>query len=193
MNRIQLQLNSSSFIIVQIKITVILSGFIATYAFLTFSPSTLLGFNINNLQSTLAPSIFTLVACIYLAEAVGESMVSCLNSILLCKIADEEMFTGQQRFVSTDMHFILEGVSSEAKNSEAKNSEAKSSENRALRLNPEETQRPGRSYRINANLVDFDEKFNVVPANKTSNSSKIQEKDLDIQDYDYQSINRKRL
>ena len=91
------------------------------------------------------------------------------------------------------MHFILEGVSSEAKNSEAKNSEAKSSENRALRLNPEETQRPGRSYRINANLVDFDEKFNVVPANKTSNSSKIQEKDLDIQDYDYQSINRKRL
>ena len=123
-----------------------MSGFTLTYAFLTFNTSTLLGFQISLLSSTLAPSIFSLFGCIYIAEAAGRAMSGCFNAIVICSIADEEMFTADQRFMNNKFKGPLDNVAADTRTNEAKAIEA---------------QKPGRSNRVATKIVEFDQEFNV--------------------------------
>ena len=145
-DRIHTPLQAVGYEIGQVKLSICLLGFVVTYAALTASPVTLLGFSTGNLSSTLAPCIFTLVACAYLAEATGGCMQACINSMGICGVVDEEMFTAEQRFMNTEMQGVLDKAAVETRVVESK---------------VIEVQKPGRSNRVAMNVVEVDKEFSV--------------------------------
>lgn len=168
-NKIDKPLKACSFVLLNIRISISLIGMLACYVYLTFSPKTLIGFNTDDLSTTLASGIFVMVACIYLAEVVCSNYFAILQALAICGMADEEMFTAEQRFMKDDMHVAFESVAVETKR---------------LDYQVIEVQKPGRSNRVQANLVAFDENFNLKPTPSTKYRSKKDTNDLEVKGYE---------
>lgn len=162
-----------SSLVFHLKLCISLLGFTSTYLFLTLSPYTLLGFETSNLSSTLAPAVFTLFTCIFLGEVIAETISSCVNSMNLCIIADEEMHTVEQRYMKNNLKDQLDKIGVDSKQI-----------TRSI-----EVQKPGRSDRLPVNLLNFDKDFNVRVDTKVFPTKE----NLKIIDYEYEhlSTNRK--
>jgi hypothetical protein len=130
----------------QMKIAIALPGFIAVYAFLNLNQEEFLGISGKHLSSFLAPAVFVLVFCVFLGEVVTSALYSSVEAMALCVVADEEMFTAEQRFVKGQVQELLDSSYSETRKAE---------------FIPVDTQKAGRSYRLPLNKLDFDSSFNA--------------------------------
>jgi hypothetical protein len=165
-NRINKPLSASRFSVLLIRLNICIVSFITVYAFLTFSPKTFFKYPTNELSTTLAPSVFALAISIYCAQVSGHSLMSIITAYSICVIADEELFTGEQRFMKSEGKEEIELVAT-AKKTEDVNVEV---------------QMPGRSNRMPVNFVEFDKSFNakVTPLNRSRlDNSGILVQDLD--------------
>jgi len=131
---------------IHIKFSIILPGFLSIYGWLLMTDGSFVGYSSQNLTSFLAPPVFSVVFCIFIAQVACSSFYSAGEAIALCVAADEEMFTADQRFVKDQVQEVFDNSYSETRKAEF------------LGI---ETQRPGRSNRMPVNLIEFDKSFNA--------------------------------
>lgn len=131
---------------IHMKFSIILPGFISIYSFLLLNDDSIFGFSSKNLTSFLAPAVFSVIFCIFIAQVACSSFYAAAEAMALCVAADEEMFTADQRFVKDQVQEVFDNSYSETRKAEF------------LGI---ETQRPGRSNRMPVNLIEFDSSFNA--------------------------------
>lgn len=132
--------------VVHVKFSIVLPGFLSIYGYLLLNRSDFLSISDRNMSSLLAPPVFSVVFCMFLAEITTSSLYSAADAMALCVAADEEMFTADQRFIKNEVQEVFDNSYSETRKAEF------------LGI---ETQRPGRSNRMPVNLMEFDKSFNA--------------------------------
>ena len=93
-----------------IKITITLSGASVAFAIVLLPEKTFTGQETDRLVAQLFIAFFTMILCAYIAQIIAGTMQTTMNTVLMCGVCDEEMFTREQRYIDQDLQNFLDNV-----------------------------------------------------------------------------------
>ena len=101
------------FVINIIRLILITIGPCLTFALILFCNRTTTGQLTSEIVATIAPALFTLIACWFIGRIFAGAITVSLDTVLLSAACDEEMFTREQRFVEADLLDFMDGIGEE--------------------------------------------------------------------------------
>ena len=106
-----------------IKMTITLSGTAISFTLVTLSSYTPKGQPTSNLIAPAFIGLLGLMISGYIAQIFGGSMQACMNTIIICRACDEEMFTREQRYKYDELQDYLDQIYEEMTEQQRENKE----------------------------------------------------------------------
>ena len=108
-------MNSISTVTAVLKLSITILGFFVTYSIVVVVSYTPTGTETSTLTARTGPAVVSLILAVFIAEVCGGTIFSCINTLLVCTISDQEMFTGDRRFTPQELEDLFEITGNTAK------------------------------------------------------------------------------